>query len=600
MESIEVISKNFSVSWKNIFYEIDDISKKKGEVNKRKRILNDISGYGHSKEITAIMGPSGSGKTSLLNFLTNRINFKRGDQYGGQVFINSEQKSFKFMEEVSSYVMQDDLLFDILTPKETFLFVSKLRKKMSKEEHENEVENLLQELKLTGCKNVRIGNEMKKGISGGERKRTSIGIEIMSNPSVLFLDEPTSGLDSQTSFVVIEFIKELAKNKNMAVILTIHQPSSNIMNVIDKILLVNKGELAYQGPTNLVSDYFEGIQLPLGDMANPADSFMHILEEQNARFERKEKLNDDEVPVVERYKEKIKENIDNDIKNILSKGEPCELKPKKLQSVGFCDQFSVLCHRTFINLIRNPTTFKIRIFMILLFSFIACSIFYRLDNDVQGIYNRTGFFFFFTVNNFMSILFQAILAFPLERGIFLREHANKLYGVTPYYLAKNLVETPIGLLGTFLFSVIVYYIVGLRPEAEYFFIFILNFLILSWLSQSMGLCFGASFSSLSTALIISQFSVMPAFLFSGFLINQANMPVWLAWIRFLSPFRYSLEASIRNEFDGNPNLPQNLSPVNTLNLDIGMWNCIAIMFCFGILLRILGGIFLSLLVRKTG
>jgi ABC-type multidrug transport system ATPase subunit/ABC-type multidrug transport system permease subunit len=596
---LEIIPKQFSVAWKDINYSIT-LPAKKGEEKKKKAILQNVSGYSYSKEILAIMGPSGGGKTSLLNFLTNRINFKADSEHSGDLYINSEKKTFNYMEDVSSYVMQDDMLFDTLTPRETFLIVSKLRKKMSDENHQAEVDALLEELKLTKCKDVRIGNEMKKGISGGERKRTSIGIEIISNPSILFLDEPTSGLDSQTSFVVIDFIKEIAKNKNIAVILTIHQPSSKILDTIDRILLLNRGELAYQGKTADVSDYFEKMQLPLGEMANPADSFMHKIEEQNARFDRNEKLFSDEIAISENYKIDNQSKIDSHIDSILAKNEPCELKPKKLSSVGFCDQFSVLCRRTFMILLRNPATFKIRFGMVLLFSFISCSIFYRLDNDIQGIYNRTGFLFFYTVNTFMSMLFQAILAFPVERGIFLREHANKLYGVVPYYLCKNLIETPVGLLASFLFGVIVYYIVGLRADAQYFFIFQLNFVVLSWLSQSLGLCFGASFSSLSTALIISQFSVMPAFLFSGFLINQANMPGWLGWIRFLSPFRYSLEASIRNEFVGNPLLPEAFNPVSTLNLDIGMWNCIAIMFCYGILLRVLGGIFLALLVRKTG
>ncbi len=200
----------------------------------------------------------------------------------------------------------------------------------------------------------------------------------------------------------------------------------------------------------------------------------------------------------------------------------------------------------------------------------------------------------------MTTLFGAVLAFPLERGVFLREYSSKLYGVVPYYLSKNAIETPIGLLVTFIYGVIVYYIVGLRPEVTHYFTFICIFICLVWLAQSMGLCFGASFSNLNTALVITQFSVLPAFLFSGFLINQENMPAWLAWIRFISPFRYALEASMRNEFDNNDLIPKSLNPVIQLNLDIGMWNCVGIMVAFGFGLRVLGLIFLKLLVRKVG
>ena len=128
---LQIIPKHYSISWKNIYYEIQDISKK-GKKDDRKIILNNVSGYANSQEITAVMGPSGSGKTSLLNFLTNRINIKSTDKHSGELYVNSEEKTYKFMEDVSSYVMQDDLLFDTLTPRETFIIVSMLRKKQPK------------------------------------------------------------------------------------------------------------------------------------------------------------------------------------------------------------------------------------------------------------------------------------------------------------------------------------------------------------------------------------------------------------------------------------------------------------------------------------
>ncbi len=596
--SLNLSTDKFSIIFEDITYSIE--LKDKSNRKFTKTIIDKVTGYANSHELTAIMGPSGSGKTSLLNFLTNRINFTSNCKHDGRLFINSKEKPFSYMEDVSSYVMQDDMLFHILTVKETFLFVSRLRRKATAAEHETEINKLIDELKLKNCENTRIGNETIKGISGGERKRVSIGIEIMSNPSILFLDEPTSGLDSQTSYIVIDFLREIAESKKIAVVFTIHQPSSNIMSLINRVVMLNKGRLTYQGPTMTkteeVFSYLSALHPPVGQLANPADYFMHALEERNAFYE---KNPDGKDLISDNYFRLKHALIEEDINNIKKENRKCELRTKQLGNVAFCDQFGVLCKRTYLNVIRNPTALRTRIFMLLVFSFIACSIFYNMSYDIAGTYNRMGFLFFFTINNFMTLLFSAVLAFPLERGIFLREYANKLYGIVPYYLSKNLIETPIGLLSTFIYGVIVYYIVGLRPEVQYFFIFLCNFVVLGWLSISMGLFFGASFSSLQTALIITQFSVLPAFLFSGFLINQANMPVWLAWIRFISPFRYSLEASMRNEFENNPRYMFN--PVEQLNLDIGMWNCVIIMVFMGIGLRILGLIFLKIASnRKTG
>lgn len=611
-ENVALTNKHqnqFSLVWRDIFYEVETKVMKNGEFL-RKTILNNVSGYAKSGEVTAIMGPSGCGKTSLLNFLNNRIQFAPNSKNSGDTFINSDKLDLQQISRLSSYVMQDDVFFHFMTPKETLLFTSKLRKKQSNEEHEKQVMDLIEELKLTKCMNTRIGDERHKGISGGEKKRVSIGVEIISNPSILYLDEPTSGLDSQTSYIVIDFLKGLAKSKNIIVIFTIHQPSSNIFSLFNKLIILNKGQEVYQGPSMDVIPYFESIKFPLGSRSNPADAFMHLMEEQNSRLEKKQiedykniqkkkETGEQELAMSDLYIKNVQPKVNEEINSLTNSGH-ADFQYKNLDSVGIMSQFGLLAQRSLMKLGRDPLALRIRFVMVIIFSIIACSIFYDMKNDVTGILNKSGFFFFFTVNNFMTTLFDAVLTFPLERGVFIREYSSKLYGVVPYYLSKNLVETPIGLSVTFVFCLIVYYIVGLRQDVTNYFIFCCIYICLAFLSQSMGLCFGASFSNLNSALVITQFSVLPSFLFSGFLINQENMPAWLAWLRFLSPFRYAIEAGARNEFDGNPNIPPALNIVNNLNLDIGMWNCVGIMVAFGVVLRILGLIFLKILVRKTG
>lgn len=630
----------FHLSWRNIFYSVEILNEKKKKVSKV--ILNDITGTASSGELYAIMGPSGCGKSSLLNFLTDRIQFASGSQHKGELFINRENLENRGMKitDYSSYVMQDDVLFDILTPKETFLFVCKLKENKPVEVLQKKVDKLLDDLQLKKCQNTLIGNQRQKGISGGERKRTSIGVEILSNPSILFLDEPTSGLDSQTSHTIISYLKKLALQDNKIVLFTIHQPSSNIFDLFTRLLVMNKGRMVYQGEPLGVKDHFnkyigqisfapgEKHDMSLEGMANPADAFMHRIEEFNhllAMQQQKHNVRDSETNRILGDKKddlealsgpnssadvgnKLYENynvcgkkMDSKIQSIMDdKSLVTEIPKKNLSGSGFCKGFAALSHRSFLNLKRNPLVLRMRLVMVLIFSFIAVSIFWNMQYDQKGLQNRAGFLFFFTINNFMTIIFGTVLSFPLERGVFLREHANKLYGVLPYYLSKNLIESPVGLLVTFLYGAICYYLVNLRPDAVSYFTFLCNFTCLAWLAQSLGFVFGTGFSDLNTALIITQFSVLPAFLFSGFLINQKNMPAWLGWIRFISPFRYSLEGAMRNEFDNNPLIDQRFNLATQLNLDIGMWNCMIIMACFGVGLRILAYILLKLLVRKVG
>lgn len=625
--------EKFHFSFKNIYYKITTQNEKKQKVDKV--ILNKITGTTASGELYAIMGPSGCGKSSLLNYLNDRIDFKAGTEHSGDLFINRENMQARNLKitNYSSYVMQDDVLFDILTPKETFMFVCKLKETDPEPVLEKKVEKLLEDLQLKKCQNTYIGNQRQKGISGGERKRTSIGVEILSNPSILFLDEPTSGLDSQTSYTIINYLGSLARAENKAVIFTIHQPSSNIFGLFTTLLLMNKGQMVYQGEPLGVINYFNNeIKMNLEGKANPADAFMHRIEEYNhllALGEAKKKdadsetnriLNRDVEAAAEGYNKdhtmhKVEPNqlfsryeavcgaaVNKKIQEIESnQGLANNIPEKNLHGSGFWQGFAALSKRALLNLKRNPLTLRLRIVMVLIFSFIACSIFWNMQYDQKGLQNRAGFIFFFTVNNFMTIIFGTVLSFPLERGVFLREHANKLYGVLPYYLSKNLTETPIGLLVTFLYGAICYFLVNLRPGATFYFTFLCNFVCLAFLAQSLGFVFGTGFSDLNTALIITQFSVLPAFLFSGFLINQKNMPVWLSWIRFLSPFRYSIEGAMRNEFDDNPLIPgDEYNLAKLLNLDIGMWNCMIIMVCFGVGLRIVAYILLKILVKKVG
>ena len=557
-----------------------------------KYILKNINGLFRSGEISAIMGPSGSGKTSLLNFLTDRIEFPGDSEHSGKLFINSKEIDKDSLSKLSSYVMQDDLMFEIFTPRETLAFAAKLRYSISNEEIDNKINTLIEDLKLTKCADTLVGNDEKKGISGGEKKRVSIGVEILSNPHILFLDEPTSGLDSRTSFIIIEFLKEIAKKFNKAIIFTIHQPSSNIVMLFHRLVLLNKGELVYQGENPKVIEYFSSIGYDLGDKANPADAFMHKIEI----------LNNEKNPILmTQYSKMLEKDINSEIEEKIKSTSSGDLSKKNMENSGLWIAFNLLFMRAALNIFRNPVMLRMRILMVIIFTFITCSIFSFLKQDAIGANNRSGFFFFFCINNFMQNLFAVITTFPVERSIFLREHASNLYGVFPYFLGKSLVETPVGLFFNIIYSLIVYYIVGLRSNAQYYFTFVCIYACLVFVAQGMGLCFGCAFSNFSTAMVVTQFSVMPIFLFSGFLINQANMPVWLAWLRFLSPFKYTIEAALRNEFDGvDLSVYGGFDPVQQLNLTIGMWNCVYILIGMGLGFRILACFLLKLLVRKTG
>lgn len=201
-----------------------------GIESKTKTILHDVSANMPRGTLTAIIGGSGSGKTTMLNTMAERLTSGRltitgTTTFNGKRGINSIR---------SAYVMQQDVLLPTLTVRETLQYSADLRlpPPTTEEERKKVVEEVILELGLKECADTRIGNDIHKGCSGGEKRRTSIGVQLLSNPSVLFLDEPTTGLDATSAFQLVRTLKTLA-GKGRTIITTIHQPRSEIWGLFD-------------------------------------------------------------------------------------------------------------------------------------------------------------------------------------------------------------------------------------------------------------------------------------------------------------------------------------------------------------------------------
>ena len=214
--------------------------------SKRLDILQNVSGYCLPGHLTFIMGASGAGKTSLLNLLSNRISDKPGQTLSGKVLVNDKLPlTAELFANYGSYVMQDDVVFAYFTVKEALLFAARLKLNISEDAIQEKVARLIRDLGLQDCQDTRVGSVLKKLISGGERKRTAIGVELITNPKMIFLDEPTSGLDSQTAVKICQLLHNLARSDNKTIVATIHQPSSQAFSFCDRLLLLSDGKMVY-------------------------------------------------------------------------------------------------------------------------------------------------------------------------------------------------------------------------------------------------------------------------------------------------------------------------------------------------------------------
>lgn len=227
--------------------------------------------------LLAIMGPSGAGKTSLLNVLAGRASSNGPITIGSDLRLNNyavDPTNMK-VRKLIAFVAQDDSLQVTSTPRESIRFSAKLRLPRSTTDHQLEklTNRMITELGLTACADTMVGGELIKGISGGERKRTSVGVELVVKPALVFLDEPTSGLDSYSAVQLCQVLKKVA-NAGSSVLFTIHQPSSEIFNSFDNLILMRKGRVMYQGPVADVPAYFADRGHPSPPHYNPADWVM--------------------------------------------------------------------------------------------------------------------------------------------------------------------------------------------------------------------------------------------------------------------------------------------------------------------------------------
>ncbi|KAG9136382.1 hypothetical protein Leryth_020179, partial [Lithospermum erythrorhizon] len=244
---------------------------------KKKHLLRNVTGKLCPGRVTAVMGPSGAGKTTFLSALTGR---DTGCRTTGLVFINGEKASMKSYKKIIGFVPQDDIVHGNLTVEENLWFSASCRLPVDlpKPEKVLVLERVVESLGLQSVRDSLVGTVEKRGISGGQRKRVNVGLEMVMEPSLLILDEPTSGLDSASSLLLMRALRrEAAEGVNIA--LVVHQPSYALFSMFDDFILLAKGGLtAYHGPVNKVEEYFSGMGIHVPERVNPPDHYIDIVE----------------------------------------------------------------------------------------------------------------------------------------------------------------------------------------------------------------------------------------------------------------------------------------------------------------------------------
>jgi ABC-type multidrug transport system ATPase subunit len=356
-----------------------------------KSILKPITAKFESGVLNVVMGPSGSGKTSLLNLMAHRLHNSASTRYlaGGEMLYGGAVPSDDVVRSVSSYVCQDDdALLPTLTVRETLHFAAGLRLPtwMSKQEKIQRAESVLLKLGLRDCADNLIGNDLIKGISGGEKRRVTIAVQILTEPRILLLDEPTSGLDAFTAASIIECLQGLAK-EGRTLVLTIHQPSSNLFRSFGNILLLARGGFpVYAGKGDAMLSHFSTLGFKCTETMNPADFALDLITV-NLQQAEKEAITRDKVQFLVSDWEKMGAMVQ--MSSQIS--TPAELGSLKREMTPFRISFPLLIQRSFINFKRDPNAIVARTSQVLGFGVFMALFFAPLKSDFESIQSRFGF-----------------------------------------------------------------------------------------------------------------------------------------------------------------------------------------------------------------
>ncbi|KAG2107963.1 uncharacterized protein F5147DRAFT_636201 [Suillus discolor] len=563
-------SGGISVRWSDISYIVQSPKSSpysliaKSSTPGGKIILDSVSGSIESGQLMAILGPSGAGKTTLVELIAGKT--KSGQCTGSITFPPYAHGRRPRV----AFVPQSDILPSMLTVREALTFAASLRlpESLPASSKAALVSTVISKLGLDGIAETRIGatDGTGRGISGGEARRVSIGLELVSCPDVLVCDEPTSGLDSVSAFRIVKVLKELAREggitvshqgshghrKGVAVICSVHQPSSRLYHTFDSVYLLSNGRALYSGPGGLApTQYFKHMRegggagadiLPYEEGYNVADYLLDIASESpdissmpldsNAVGEMTQSVNSEE-----------KADRGKDVEALLSKQNLAQ----GMYVATFLTQLQVLCGREWKVLKRDKTLFFAHVCVACVLGIFCGGLYYQANLTIAGFQARIGCIFFMgSLIAFSSL--SALYNIVEIRPLFLRERSNWYYSPTAWLLSRLIFDViPLRIIPTITVCTITYWMAGLANDAVHFFKFIFVIVLYTLVMTLFNFLLGTLFRNGGIAILLSALSALYQMTFAGFFVHLASIPPVLRWLQWLCPLKYTLEAISINE-----------------------------------------------------
>ncbi|KAL8686277.1 MAG: hypothetical protein Q9218_007216 [Villophora microphyllina] len=490
----------------------------------------------------------------------------------GSLCVDGSPISTKAFQAISSYVEQEDSLIGSLTVRETLDFAARLSlpSTVMSIDRQQRVDELLASFGLRDQADTLVGTPIRKGISGGQKRRLSIASLLITGPKILFLDEPTSGLDSTASYEVVKYLKKVARQHQLIVIASIHQPSTSTFDLFDKLLLLSAGHTCYFGDVASTRAYMEARGSPVPLYVNPAEFLLDLTssdfaEDSHGASASMEKIHAD-------WKDSLDaRNLSSSIASF-SEGESKPLRLTEARShASFAAVVVALLHRSFIKSYRDVVAYGIRFAMYIGLAIMMGTVWLRLPETQSSIGPFTNAIFFGSA--FMSFMAVAYVpAFLEDRATFIKERANGLYGATAFMISNFLIGLPylcgfnpvqrwtstqplsqaLGqltnspVLISLIFSIIAYWLNNFRPSARAFFTWVMWLFLDLLAGESLVVLMSSLFPNFVIALALTAFANGLWMSVGGFLVSPKVLNVFWRYVfhyidyvsRFIPPFSF--------------------------------------------------------------
>ena len=507
---------------------------------KPRKILKNVNASFEPGTLTAIMGPSGAGKSTLLEAI------HLGKATSGDITLNKKKYARKpAIKSLIRAIPQDDVLLPGLTAREMLHFAARLVLPGGAEARRERVDQVLHMLRIqpqdADCK---IGSVEQRGLSGGQRKRVSFGLELLADPTVLLVDEPTSGLDAQIALDVIRILKSLAQS-GRTIICTVHQPSFHIFSEFDSLLLLTRGSVAYHGPAAAITKYFESIGQPTPPHENPAEHLLTVIESDPQHFL--------QSWTSHRLKGEfsVGQVDQSGSVQIVVEDSDALLSPSSRPHTGFFRQMRVLCHRRLYDGFRDRGKLPQQIYLRFLLGLLVGIIFFNKgrSNDFTSIFPVTSALFISTFASCMDCILETLLWFPTSRALLRREYRNGMYSIEAYLTAMHLATFVSSIIVAAAFAIPVYTMVGFSPDISRAAIFISCLIAMMLIGGAIGLALGTVSKGIDDARQYLNPLIATMVMFSGYLLPYKDLPRFLSWLYYCSFLQYCLAILQINEFE---------------------------------------------------